>query len=276
MGFGLAGLITIVAATGFGPSKSDAKLSKEQLEYSKKLYAEGEKAMAAENYALALDKYKEGYRYAPELHMFTYNIASAADAMDDCRTAYTYYQMFVDRVPKHPKRGSAKKRLATLTKECRFDPESETINAAPPDDGETPGDGGSSKRSRKEREARRAMNEALAELGTAYEVYTMAKSRYPKTKAFARAARRKKNHAKRLRKVAVELGVELEDPPTAATEVADTAKRACREAESQEKRIAAKIEKVLEHYDDAKTYRVSNKILGAAERRDRLAFDACS
>lgn len=272
---GFAGLVLLTIATGFGPSGATPEPTKEQLEYSKKLYGEGEAAMAAEDYALALQKFKEGYRYAPNLHMFTFNIASAADAMDDCRTAQTYYQMFVDRVPKHGKRKTAKKRLATLTEQCRFDPETEALNTTPAE-GETPSSGASQRMSRTQREALRAMNGALTELHKAQRTYETAKQRYPKVKAFARAARRKKKHLKRLRKVAIELGVELEDPGPPEIDVADTAKRACREAKSQEKRIASEIDEVLEHYDTPKAYRVGNQILNAAERRDRMAFDACS
>lgn len=276
MKVGLASLVLVLTATGFGPAKP-GEPTKEQLEYSKKLYGEGAAAMEAEDYALALTKFKEGYRYAPNLHMFTFNIASAADAMDDCRTAQTYFQMFVDLVPKHPQRKAAKKRLAVLTEKCRFDPETEALNQVPAEgDGEDPTSGSSSRKSRAEREALRAMNGALEQLRNAQRTYETAKQRYPDVKAFARAARRKKKHLKRLRKVAVELGVKLEDPGAPEIDVADTSKRACREAESQEKRIASQIEKVLEHYDTPKAYRVGNQILSAAERRDRLAFDACS
>lgn len=261
-----------MTVTGFGPSTEPTK---EQLEYSKKLYGEGEAAMAAEDYALALEKFKEGYRYAPNLHMFTFNIASAADAMDDCRTAQAYYQMFVDLVPKHAKRKAAKQRLATLSEQCRSDPETETLNT-PPAEGEAPEADSHSRMSRAQREALRAMNGALAELRAAQRTYETAKQRYPQVKAFARAARRKKRHFKRLRKVAVELGVKLEDPGAPEIKVADTAKQACREAESQEKRIVSLMEAVLEHYDAPKAYRVGNQILRAADRRDRMAFDACS
>ncbi|MCA9710339.1 MAG: hypothetical protein KDK70_31155 [Myxococcales bacterium] len=271
---GLCSVAFLATTAGFGPSGPGAKVSEEQLEYSKKLYGEGEEAMAAGNYDLALEKYREGYRYAPHLHVFTFNIASAADATGDCRTAQTYFQMFVDLVPEHPKRKEATKRLETLREECKFDAETATLNTTPEGDGEAPG--GSSRESRKQREATRAMNDALAELRLAQRTYETAKGKYPDVKPFARAARRKKKHWKKLHKLATGLGVELDDRGPPDVDLADNAKRACREAESQEKRVAAAMEKVLEHYDDPKAYRLVNKILSGADRRDRPAFDACS
>ena len=78
-------------------------------------------------YEKAVAAYQEGYRYAPHLHVFTFNIASAAEAGGDCRTALTYYQMFVDLVAEHPKRRTAKKKVTALEQECRFDEESEEM-----------------------------------------------------------------------------------------------------------------------------------------------------
>ncbi len=266
----------LLAGTGFGPKGDGAKVTKEQLEYSKQMFGEGEAAMEAGDYATALAKYKEGYRYAPHLHIFTFNIASAADSMDDCRTAMTYFQMFVDLVPKHPSLKEANKRLAELKESCQVD--SETVDLGPAKDDETPdaGGGGRGKESREERESRRIMNEALRELKTATIRYERSKALHPKVAAFGRALRKKKKHHKRLLKLAKEEGVKLEQAETPDVQVGSSPKQACGEAESQEKRIINAMEAVLERYESDKMYRLGNKIRNRAERRDKLAFDACS
>lgn len=271
----MVALAIVLCAGGWGPSSSEPEVTPEQLEYSKKLYGEGEEAMKAENYDVALTKFREGYRYAPHLHMFTFNIASAADAGGDCRTAQSYFQMFVDLVPKHPQRKQAQKRLSELAESCKVEPETAQINAPPAEGAEDAPTGGAGRQTREEREAIRVLQEGLEEILSAEVRYRLAKARYSSEKAFARAARRKKRHAKKLRKAAAEIGIEPEgDLPE--VKIPDDVKRACGEAESQEKRLIDAMEAVLEIYDSPKLYRAATKILKASERRDRLAFDACS
>jgi len=270
----IASLVLAAASIGWSPSgsESDTKVTEEQLEYSKQLYAEGEEAMKAGDHGLALEKFREGYRYAPHLHVFTYNIASAADAMGDCRTAQGYFQMFVDLVEEHPKRREVKKRLEVLREECQYDAETAQLNTATETEAPTSG----SRASKEEREAIRSMNEALRELDEATARYEQAKAKHAKIKAFARAARRKAKHAKQLRKAALEAGVELETREAESIEVAAAAPQACREGKSQEGRIIDAIAQVIERFDDPKIYKVARRILRGAERRDRRSFDACS
>lgn len=271
---GVASLVLALASAGFGPSGDGAKVTKEQLAYSKQMFGEGEKAMAAGDYALALEKFREGYRYAPHLHLFNFNIASAADAAGDCLTAKTHFQMFVDLVEKHPKRKDAKTRLEALAKSCTA-ADVETPPSGPaPTDAETPSEG-SGRMSREEREDVRVMSGALEELRTAQARYEAAKARHPSIKAFGRAARAKKTQVKKLRKAAVEAGITIEDRPVPSIEVPTAGNQACREAESQENRIIEAVTEVIDRFDDAKVYKAASKALRVAERRDRGAFDAC-
>ncbi len=268
-------LAIVFAAAGWGPS-GEGEVTPEQLEYSKKLYGEGEAAMAAENYAEALQKFQQGYQYAPHLHMFTFNIASAADAAGDCGTALKNFQMFVDLVPKHPKLKEAKKRLAGLKESCTATSQPAPTGTAPAvGDGESPSAGGSKRLTREEREAIRAMQTAVDELQEGQARYARAKTRHSSIKAFAKAAKRKKKQNKLIRKIVAEEGVEVELKKDVDIDIPDDPKKACAEAESQEKRVIEAMETVIDLYDSAKTYRWANKILKQAERRDKVAFDAC-
>ena len=159
----LTTVVLAAASVGFGPSGPGAKVTKEQLEYSKQMFGEGEAAMEASDYATALAKFQEGYRYAPHLHVFTYNIASAADALGDCRSAFTYYRMFLDLVPEHPKRKEVEARYAELEGSCQFDQETEEVNSAPEQGEQTV--------KREERAAIRAMNEAYGTIRSTQQLY---------------------------------------------------------------------------------------------------------
>lgn len=255
----------MITASGWGPTEA-AKPTKEQLAYSKQMFAEGEQAMEDGNYAEALTKFHEGYRYAPHLHVFTYNIGSAAEAAGDCRTALTYFRMFLDLVPDHPERKTVQKKHDTLAAECRFDVDSEVVN--------TPGEQTDRKLAREEREAIHAMNEAVIELRVAWRTYELAHRAHADVGVFGRAARRKKQGTKRMRKLAAELGVKLEAEADRKPAALGTAKEACREAERQEHRIIEAVESVLVHYDGRKAQRVAGNVLRAAER-DEATFEGC-
>lgn len=262
----LAAAILVLAAGGFGPSGPGAKVTDEQLEYSKQMFAEGEAAMEAGDYATALAKYHEGYRYAPHLHVFTFNIASAADAMDDCRTAYTYFRMFLDLVPEHPQRKTAQKRYDELAETCQFDTETEVVNSAPAKKSQAV--------SREERAAIRAMNEAFGTLRTAQQLYDASKNRYP-DQPFGKAARRKRKDVKKVLKLADKLGVEVKTGEFDTLNVPSTEKETCQVAERVEKRAIAALEEALEYYDTKPAYRILGRALRAAERA-AFTFDACA
>ena len=151
------------------------------------------------DYTGAIAKYHEAYRYAPHLHLFNYNIAAAADAMGDCKTARTYYQRFVDLVDKHPERKAVQKKLKSYGNECIADAESSAI-VSTEGSKETP----KSKKTSADRaqaEADRAMNEALFQMRVAAAVYKDAKAKHKKkTRTFNFPALRKKWNARRLDK----------------------------------------------------------------------------
>ena len=269
-------LFTSMLALGsaaWGPKNKNKKpqVTEEQLEYSKKMFAEGEAAMAAEQYADALAKFQEGYRYAPHLHVFTYNIASAADAAGDCQTAATYFRLFVDLVPKHPKRKSSKARLAQLDQECTDAPE---LASTTPGSDEPPPDRSEREKARAKKEAIAAMNAAYSELRSAQQLHEAAKKRFPDA-PFAGPARRKRRHAKKVLKLAQKLGVPMELNDFDTLEVGGNAKSACKIAERQEKKVVNAIDAAMEHYDSTKAYRTFNRARRSAER-DGAGFDACS
>jgi len=262
----LVAMLLAFGSAGFGPSGMGGKVTKEQLDYSKQMFAEGQAAMEAGDHATALAKFHEGYRYAPHLHVFTVNIAAAAEAMGDCRTAFTYYRMFLDLVPKHPERKSVQAKHDALAKTCRFDEETESVNSAT--------ESAERARTRGEREGEQALVDAITELRNAQQLYEDAAALHSEAGPFERAARRKKKDIKRMRKLAAKLEVEVEYPDLREPPKLATGKEACREGEKQENRILEAVEAVLEHHDSARAQKVAYRVLRGAER-DEAAFEGC-
>jgi tetratricopeptide (TPR) repeat protein len=246
----------------------DEKLREEQVEYSKGLYQEGVAAMSAKQYDTALTKFKEAYRYAPDLHLFTYNIGSAAEMAGDCNTARTYYGMFLDLVPEHPERKKVEKTYGVLQVECPYDAESEEMVTAE--------DRNDRAARRAREEADRVMADALTELRTSVSFYQAAGKRFPETKAFRRAAWRKKWNERRMVRLLSSYEIKPNAATAAAPEVPDTVVEACRKASAQEKRNADAFESVAELYDTRDVGRVMGRFLRGVENRDRPAFKACS
>jgi hypothetical protein len=97
-------------------SPDPASMSEDQkMERAKGLYGEADAAFQAGDFANALAKFEEAYNYyAPQLHLFNYNIGAAAYELGDCAKAKTAFQRFLDLVPDHPERGSAQEKLIEI------------------------------------------------------------------------------------------------------------------------------------------------------------------
>lgn len=250
------------AKTGDG-----AKITDAQLEYSKQMFAEGEKAMAKGDYQTAYTKFAEGYRYAPHLHAFTYNIAAAAEAIGDCGIAKQYYTMFMDLVPDHPERSKVKKKLEGYEKTCIAPPPSDEGGSEVPK---------SDKADRLKAEADRAMNEALFQLRVAHAAYVNGKTRFKgKTKAFGAPSRHKKRHAKKMAKLLGDYGIKLEERDVPEPELPLELEAACRIAKVQENRTLRALELAMEKFDAADAYRVMERFISVGER-DLEKFEGCS
>jgi hypothetical protein len=261
----LTAVLLAGASAGFGPSGAGGKVTKEQIAYSKQMFGEGEAAMKAGDPATALTKFYEGYRYAPHLHVFTYSIGSAAEATGDCRTAFTYYRMFLDLVPEHPERKSVQKKYDALAKTCRFDEESESVNSAT----ET----AERARDRGDRDKVESLSDAVNELDAAQRMYAAVATAHPDA-PFKRAAKRKKKDLKRMRKLAAKLDVKLDDADPGEPAAGGTVKEACREAVRLEHRIIEAVEAVLESHEESRAQKVGYKVLKGAQR-DETAFEGC-
>ncbi len=82
---------------------------------AKSLFQEGNAAMEAGDYNTALSKYEQAYgTYAPNLHIFNFNIGSAAKAGGDCVKAKQAFQRFLDLVPEHQERKTAQEAIAEM------------------------------------------------------------------------------------------------------------------------------------------------------------------
>jgi len=97
-------------------SPDPASMSDEQkMERAKALYGEADAAFQAGDFTNALAKFEEAYNYyAPQLHLFNFNIGAAAYELGDCVKAKTAFQRFLDLVPDHPERGTAQEKLIEI------------------------------------------------------------------------------------------------------------------------------------------------------------------
>jgi rubrerythrin len=268
---------TLVALATFSASAAPKKkkgadepkdLASQQLDYAKQLYGEGMTAMEAKDYSTAVVKFKEAYRYAPDKHLFTYNIASAAELAGDCQGARTYYQMFVDLVPEHPEHATAEKTLKRLNEECASDPE--TVEKVTVVD---------KKERAKERSAIEAENALQAALDAARKgarMYAEVAGRNGGAQPFKRTAAAKKRHVKRILKLFASHDVEPRDTPEGGDDgeafVPDSLGDACRAGASLEKKTARVYEDVIGHFDTREMYRVMNRLSRQADNRLRPAF----
>lgn len=108
---------------------------KQKMKRAKKLYGEGEEALAAEDPATALMKFEQAYNdYAPDLHLFNFNIGIAAHQLGDCVKAKAAFGRFLDLVAEHPARGQAQEKLLEIERsQCAV-----VVEEPPPDLGVAP------------------------------------------------------------------------------------------------------------------------------------------
>ena len=103
---------------GMQPAGADptAGMSEEQkLERAKQLYGEADGNFQQGNFADALAKFEEAYNvYAPNFHVFNFNIGLSAYELGDCVKAKTAFQRFLDLVADHPSRGEAQQKLIEI------------------------------------------------------------------------------------------------------------------------------------------------------------------
>lgn len=243
-------------------------LAAQQLDYAKQLYGEGMAAMEAKDYSTAVVKFKEAYRYAPDKHLFTYNIASAAELSGNCQEARTYFQMFVDLVPEHPELGAAEKTLARLNKDCASDPETvEKVTIVDKKD---------RAKERKEIEAEAALQAALDHARKGARMYAEVAARNGGAQPFKRVAAAKKRHVKRILKLFASHGANPGETSEGGDDgqafVPGSLGEACSAGASLEKRTARIYEEVIGHYDTREMYRVMNRLSRQADNRLRPGF----
>ncbi len=67
----------------------------EKLEWAKKLYIEAKGFHDASNYYCSVIKYEQAYTYAPDKHLFAYNLGIDAWELKDCARVKHYMQLFM-------------------------------------------------------------------------------------------------------------------------------------------------------------------------------------
>ena len=104
----------------------------QKLEKAKQLYGEADAAFQSGNFTEALTKFEEAYNvYAPNFHVFNFNIGVSAYELGDCVKAKTAFNRFLDLVADHPSRGDAQEKLIEIER-------SGCANAAAPTPTPTP------------------------------------------------------------------------------------------------------------------------------------------
>lgn len=261
--------IGVLAGGPLAPSASaapqDEETKKAQIEYAKELYGEGVEAMNAKDYDTALTKFQEAYRYAPELHLFTFNIGAAAEGAGNCSTARTYYTMFLDLVPEHPERNNVRKKVERMVEECPEAPQSvEVISKA--DD------------KKKDKQEEQAGEDALREAFVAVEkgeaMYKAVAAKNGGAQPFKRIGNAKARHRKRMAKLFDSHGMTHKPPGEGEDKafVPSSLEEACNAAASHEKKSARLFEEVTNAIDTREMWRVMNRYRRASEGRFRNAF----
>jgi tetratricopeptide (TPR) repeat protein len=118
---------------GVQPGGADptAGMSEEQkLQRAKQLYGEADTAFQGGNFAEALTKFEEAYNvYAPNFHVFNFNIGLSAYEVGDCVKAKTAFQRFLDLVADHPSRGEAQQKLIEIERSgCAAAPQPSVVD----------------------------------------------------------------------------------------------------------------------------------------------------
>jgi tetratricopeptide (TPR) repeat protein len=104
---------TTVLAHAISPA--DDMSEADRMEKAKGLFGAGQQSFDNGDFSGALQQWEEAYNvYAPQLHLFNFNIGQAAFELGDCVKAKTAYQRFLDLVPDHPSRGDAQQRLLEI------------------------------------------------------------------------------------------------------------------------------------------------------------------
>lgn len=106
-----------------------AMTQEERRETARLLYEEGDTLLHEGEATQALAKFEEAYHhYAPDLHVFNFNIGTAAFDAGRCELARSSLQRFLDIVDEHDKRGEAQKLVLALDRgECvQAEPEAGT------------------------------------------------------------------------------------------------------------------------------------------------------
>jgi tetratricopeptide (TPR) repeat protein len=259
-----------------GPSEEE--LRKQQIEYAKKLFAEGTQAMMDGEYKTALEKFQVAYRYAPDKHVFNFNIGMAALLAGDCNYAKASFEYFLTTVKKHPERKTAKQKLAEIAasgcaEEAAPEPEEEeeedAFEAAPRGslkDRELEAD---------ERRRRQTVYDALEELRTSAALYRRLVKKHGRKRPFPAVARYKERKQEKLVELLKELGWDVPAPEVVTVELPDDIRAACDEAVEREQEAAKEYEKIAEEFDDLDIYRMFTRLERRASGRHTRVFQRC-
>jgi hypothetical protein len=82
-------------ATGDQPPDPNAISSEEKLKWAKKLFTEARAAHDAEDYYNSVIKFEQAYNFAPDKHIFAFNIGQDAWELRDCARVKQYLELFL-------------------------------------------------------------------------------------------------------------------------------------------------------------------------------------
>ncbi len=117
------------------PHDPDTISAEEKLKWAKKLFGEATAAHDSEDFYNSVVKFEQAYRFAPDKHIFAYNIGQDAWELRDCARVKQYLELFLI---KETAKEDLRKKAQELLAKADGNSECVTGNAAPEPSGPPP------------------------------------------------------------------------------------------------------------------------------------------
>ncbi|MCP5064945.1 MAG: hypothetical protein GY946_00135 [bacterium] len=275
----LASLVTMATAL----ASDSGEVREAQLEYAKEMYGQGIDALERGDPAAAVAAFEEAYRYAPDRHVFNFNIGAAAIEADDCGRAMAAFESFLSLVPEHPERRTAAEHVVALRQtgcspkiDVEMELELEPDEPAPPvsdDDSPISGHGVVTSQGRNERSV---LYPALKELREAVAFYERTAESHKKARGFRRVIKKKKVDVEDMELLIKGLGHPVPAPEDLPKGAKQGDRRVCARAARRESRQFRAFEDAADVVTRAGDREALVRMALRAGQRHRKFFERCA